>query len=54
MREKAGGLRIRAGRSFFEFARAIRDIQPKIAIGENVRGLVKHDGGKTLATMLKL
>lgn len=26
---------------------------PKIAVGENVRGLLKHDGGRTLATMVK-
>lgn len=50
---KSRGFEDTRGTLFFEFARAIRDIQPKIAIGENVRGLVKHDGGKTLATMLK-
>ena len=27
-------------------------MQPKIAIGENVRGLERHDGGRTLKTML--
>ena len=42
------------GTLFFEFARAIKEAKPKIAIGENVRGLVNHDGGKTLKTMLKV
>ena len=40
------------GTLFFEFARAIHVVQPKIAIGENVRGLERHDGGRTLKTML--
>lgn len=50
---KSRGFEDTRGTLFFEFARAIRDVQPKIAIGENVRGLVKHDGGRTLATMLE-
>jgi DNA (cytosine-5)-methyltransferase 1 len=40
------------GTLFFEFARAIKAIRPKIAIGENVRGLLSHDGGKTLQVMI--
>ena len=40
------------GTLFFEFARCIKEVQPKIAVGENVRGLERHDGGKTLRTML--
>jgi len=36
------------GTMFFEFARAIKEIKPKIAIGENVKGLLRHDNGKTL------
>lgn len=50
---KSRGFEDTRGTLFFEFARAIKNIKPKIAIGENVRGLVKHDGGRTLATMLK-
>lgn len=42
------------GTLFFEYARAIKEIQPKIIIGENVRGLEKHDGGRTLDTMLQV
>lgn len=36
------------GTLFFDFARCINEVQPKIFIGENVRGLLKHDKGKTL------
>ncbi len=49
---KSRGFDDTRGTLFFEFARAIKDIRPKIAIGENVRGLIKHDGGRTLTTML--
>jgi len=36
------------GTLFFEFARAIKTVQPKVFLGENVRGLLSHDDGKTL------
>jgi DNA (cytosine-5)-methyltransferase 1 len=36
------------GTLFFEFARCIKEVQPKIFVGENVKGLFHHDGGKTL------
>jgi len=36
------------GTLFFEFARAVRESQPKIFLGENVRGLLTHDKGRTL------
>ncbi|MGZ8966591.1 MAG: DNA (cytosine-5-)-methyltransferase [Gallionella sp.] len=39
------------GTLFFEFARAIKEMQPKVFLGENVRGLLAHDDGKTLATI---
>lgn len=42
------------GTMFFEFARCVKEIKPKIALGENVRGLLKHDNGKTLDTMVKI
>lgn len=41
------------GTLFFEFARCVNEVRPKIALGENVRGLLKHDNGRTLSTMLK-
>lgn len=39
---------------FFEYARCIKEVQPKIAVIENVRGLIEHDAGRTLVTMLKV
>ncbi|MFT4156948.1 MAG: DNA (cytosine-5-)-methyltransferase [Microbacterium sp.] len=39
------------GTLFHEFARAVEETRPKIAVGENVRGLLTHDGGRTLRTM---
>ncbi|MCY0894653.1 MAG: DNA (cytosine-5-)-methyltransferase [Acidibacillus sp.] len=42
------------GTMFFEFARAIKEIQPKMFIGENVRGLINHDNGRTLNTIVDI
>lgn len=39
------------GTLFFEFVRAIKEIQPKVFLGENVRGLLRHEQGRTLETM---
>ncbi|MBA5249047.1 MAG: DNA (cytosine-5-)-methyltransferase [Gammaproteobacteria bacterium] len=39
------------GTLFFEFARAIKEIKPKVFLGENVKGLLNHDNGKTLAAI---
>lgn len=36
------------GTLFFEFARCIDEVKPKVFIGENVRGLFHHDKGRTL------
>lgn len=41
------------GTLFYEFARCVKEVRPKIVIGENVRGLIRHDGGRTLETMVK-
>lgn len=41
------------GTMFFQFARAIQEVQPKVILGENVRGLVSHDNGRTLETIKK-
>jgi DNA (cytosine-5)-methyltransferase 1 len=42
-----GGLDDVRGTLFYEYARIINEIKPKVFIYENVRGLVTHDGGKT-------
>ncbi len=40
------------GTLFYEFARVVKQVQPKIAIGENVKGLLTHDDGRTLQSMV--
>lgn len=42
------------GTLFYQFARAVKESRPKIAIGENVKGLLTHDSGRTLSTMLDI
>ena len=39
------------GTLFYQFARAVKEAQPKVFLGENVRGLLKHDNGRTLDTI---
>lgn len=39
------------GTMFFQFARAVEQMQPKVLLGENVRGLLNHDQGRTLSTI---
>lgn len=36
------------GTLFFEWARVIKETQPRMFLGENVRGLLTHDNGKTM------
>lgn len=40
------------GTLFFEVARIARDRRPQLLLLENVKGLVQHDGGRTLETIL--
>ncbi len=42
------------GTLFHEFARCVRETQPKMFLAENVRGLVSHDKGRTLQTILSV
>jgi DNA (cytosine-5)-methyltransferase 1 len=42
------------GTMFFEFARCVKEVKPKIAVGENVKGLLRHDNGRTLGAMVKI
>lgn len=42
------------GTLFYEFARVVKEVNPPICIGENVRGLLSHDGGKTLEGMISI
>ena len=49
---KSKGFGDTRGTLFFEFARAISECKPDTIMMENVRGLLTHDGGSTLRTML--
>lgn len=44
---KRAGIDDTRGTLFYEYARLIRDIEPKCFIFENVKGLLVHDSGKT-------
>ncbi len=46
-----GGFEDTRGTLFFELARAVKEVSPKVFLCENVRGLASHDGGKTLKTI---
>lgn len=46
-----GGFQDTRGTLFFELARAVQEIRPKVFMGENVRGLLTHDDGKTLSVI---
>jgi DNA (cytosine-5)-methyltransferase 1 len=48
---KGRGFEDTRGTLFFEFARAVKEVQPKVLVGENVRGLLNHDSGRTLETI---
>lgn len=48
------GLNDARGTLFYEFARVVKEVNPLICIGENVRGLLTHDGGKTLKGMISV
>ncbi len=45
------GLEDARGTLFYEFARVVDETQPLICVGENVRGLLNHDEGRTLEGM---
>lgn len=39
------------GTLFYEFARAVKEVNPKVLLAENVRGLLSHEKGKTLGVI---
>ena len=49
---KRGGFEDTRGTLFFDVAEIIRRKRPKAVFLENVKGLIHHDGGKTLSTIL--
>ncbi len=48
------GLADARGTLFYEFARVVQEVNPPICIGENVRGLLSHENGKTLQGMISI
>ena len=40
------------GTLFHEFARCVKEVNPKMFLAENVRGLASHDNGRTLGTIV--
>ncbi len=51
---KKMGLEDVRGTMFSYFAQVIDQLRPKLFLAENVRGLLTHDGGRTLRTMLSI
>jgi len=48
------GLKDARGTLFYEFARVVQETKPLLCIGENVRGLLNHDNGRTLEGMISI
>lgn len=48
------GLNDTRGTLFYPYAQLLQELRPKIFIAENVKGLINHDKGSTLETMLKV
>lgn len=48
---KGAGFNDTRGTLFFELARAVKEIQPKVFLGENVKGLISHEDGRTFETI---
>lgn len=48
---KRGGFNDTRGTLFYEFVRLVKEIQPKVFIYENVKGVLSHDGGNTWQVM---
>lgn len=51
---KQRGLEDTRGTLFYEYARLVSEIKPKVFIYENVRAVLSNDGGKTWETMKKV
>jgi DNA (cytosine-5)-methyltransferase 1 len=48
------GLKDARGTLFYEFARVVKEVNPPICIGENVKGLLSHEKGKTIEGMISI
>lgn len=41
------------GTLFYEYARLIDQVKPRLVLGENVKGLLNHDNGRTLSVIVR-
>ena len=48
------GLEDVRGTLFYDFAQIVSELKPKTFLAENVRGLISHDEGKTLKTIIQV
>ena len=48
------GFKDTRGTLFYEFARAVKEIKPKIFLAENVEAIIRNDNGKTLTTIMNV
>lgn len=48
------GLEDVRGTMFYYFAQIVEELNPKVFLAENVKGLTSHDNGKTLQTMIDI
>ncbi|CAM3178434.1 DNA (cytosine-5-)-methyltransferase [Sporolactobacillus spathodeae] len=48
------GLDDTRGTLFYPYSQLLNQLQPKVFIAENVKGLVNHDNGRTLETMIQV
>ena len=48
------GLEDTRGTLFYEFARALKEAEPKVFLAENVKGLLNHEDGRTLKIILEV
>lgn len=48
------GFKDARGTLFYEFARVVKEVNPIICIGENVKGLLSHEKGKTIEGMISI
>jgi len=48
------GFKDARGTLFYEFARVVKEVNPLMCIGENVKGLLSHEKGKTIEGMISI
>lgn len=48
------GLNDARGTLFYEFARVVKEVNPLMCVGENVKGLLSHEKGKTIQGMISI